>query len=155
MLTKTIKYTDYNGVVREEKFLFNLTKAELMEMQYGTQGGLADIIKKIIETQDVNAIMSMFKEIILKAYGEKSADGKRFIKKASDGHLLADDFAQSEAYSELYMELVGDSNKAAEFINGIIPQDIQIDEKDIPEDIRELQLKVLNAGNANSDTSNK
>lgn len=155
MLTKNIKYTDYNGVEREEKFLFNLTKAELMEMQYGTQGGLADVIKKIIETQDITAIMSMFKEIILKAYGEKSADGKRFVKKAADGHLLADDFAQSEAYSELYMELVGDSNKAADFINGIIPQDIKVDENDIPADIRELQQKVLEAGNNNSDISNK
>ncbi len=155
MLTKKIKYTDYNGVEREENFLFNLSKVELMEMQYGTQGGLADTIMKIIQTQDMPAIIAMFKDLILKSYGEKSADGKRFIKKAPDGHRLADDFSETEAFTELYMELAGDSSKAAAFINGIIPSDIKIDEKDIPADIRELQNKVLGEGTeTDSNTSN-
>ena len=123
MLTKTIKYTDYNGVEREEKFLFNLSKAELMEMELGTSGGLAEMIKKIIETQDSPTIMKIFKDIVLKAYGEKSADGKRFVKIGENGRPLSENFAQTEAYSQLFMELATDSNAAANFIKGIVPVD--------------------------------
>lgn len=128
MITKTIKYTDYNGVEREEKFLFNLTKAELMEMELGTTGGLAEMIKKIIETQDGPTIIKTFKEILLKAYGEKSADGKRFMKIDENGRPLSEAFSQTEAYSQLFMELATDSDAAAKFIKGIIPNDIDMNE---------------------------
>lgn len=124
MLSKNIKYTDYNGVEREETFLFNLSKAELMEMEMGTTGGLAEMIKKIINTQDTPSIMEMFKKIILKAYGEKSADGKRFIKIGPDGTPLSQAFAETEAYSELYMELVSNADSAAKFVNAIIPKEV-------------------------------
>ena len=125
MLTKTIKYTDYNGVEREETFLFNLSKAELMEMELGTTGGLSEIVKKIIDTEDIPSIIRIFKEIILKAYSEKSDDGKRFIKIDENGRPLSLEFSQTEAYSNLFMELSTDSKKAAEFINGIIPNDLK------------------------------
>lgn len=124
MLSKNIKYTDYNGVEREETFLFNLSKAELMEMEMGTTGGLAEMIKKIINTQDTPSIMEIFKKIILKAYGEKSADGKRFIKIGPDGVPLSQAFAETEAYSELYMELVSNADSAAKFVNAIIPKEV-------------------------------
>lgn len=124
MLSKTIKYTDYNGVEREEVFLFNLSKAELMEMEMGTTGGLAEMIKKIINTQDVPQIMKMFKEIVLKAYGEKSADGKRFIKVDENGVPLSKAFSETEAYSTLYMELASDADAAAKFVNAIVPKDV-------------------------------
>ena len=117
MLKKTIKYTDYNGIERTEDFLFNLTKAEIMEMELGTTGGLAEKIQRIVDAQDAPAIMEIFKDIILKAYGEKSPDGKRFIKSKE----LADAFAQTEAYSELFMELATDADAASAFINGIVP----------------------------------
>lgn len=120
MLTKTITYTDYNGVKRTEKFNFNLNKAELMEMQMGTTGGYTAMIEKIIETQDLPALINIFKELVLKSYGVKSDDGKRFIKKDE----LTEAFQQTEAYVELYMELATDAEKAAEFANGIIPQDL-------------------------------
>ena len=120
MLKKSIKYTDYNGVERSEDFYFNLSKAELMEMEMSTAGGLAEMITKIVAAQDQPAIIKLFKELILKAYGEKSADGKRFIK--SDE--LAAAFSQTEAYSELFTELSTDSDKAAEFVNKIIPADL-------------------------------
>jgi hypothetical protein len=126
MLTKIIKYTDYNGVEREEKFLFNLSKAELMEMEMGTTGGLAEMIQTIIQTQDAPKIIEMFKKLILKAYGEKSADGKRFIKTDENGKPLSIAFSQTEAYSELFMELATDDEKAADFVKGIIPADIDI-----------------------------
>lgn len=120
MLKKTITYTDYNGVERTEEFLFNLTKAELSEMELSVNGGMTEWIQQIINTSDNAELVKIFKKIILSAYGEKSVDGKRFIK--SDE--LRDSFAQTEAYSELFMELVGDAGKAAVFINGIIPQDV-------------------------------
>lgn len=120
MLKKTIPYTDYNGTERNETFYFNLSKAELMEMEMGTKGGFAEMLNGIIEAKDAPSIMKVFKEVILKAYGEKSPDGKRFMK--SEEISLA--FEQTEAYSNLFMELVTDADKAAEFINGIIPADV-------------------------------
>lgn len=120
MLKKTITYTDYNGSERTEDFYFNLSKAEVMEMEMGTSGGLAETIKKIVATQDVPAIIKIFKDLVLRAYGEKSLDGKRFIK--SDE--LSTGFSQTEAYSILFMELATDADAAAKFINGIVPADL-------------------------------
>ena len=131
MLKKNIKYTDYNGVEREETFLFNLTKAELMEMEMGTTGGLAEMIQNIVQTEDAPAIIKIFKDIILKAYGEKSADGKRFIKVNDAGAPLSIGFSQTEAYSQLFMELATDADAAANFIKGIIPSDIDISDADV------------------------
>lgn len=119
MLKKPIKYTDYNGMERTEDFWFNLSKAEIMEMELSTTGGLAELIQKIVKEQDAPAIIKIFKDLILKAYGEKSPDGKRFIK--SDEMALA--FSQTEAYSNLFMELATDADAAAEFVNGIVPAD--------------------------------
>ena len=120
MLKKTITYTDYNGVERKEDFYFNLSKAEVMEMELSTTGGLAEMIKRIVAAKDQPAIIKVFKDLILKAYGEKSPDGKRFIKSPE----LSDAFAQTEAYSILFMELATNDEAAAKFINGIVPADM-------------------------------
>lgn len=120
MLKKTITYTDYNGVERTEDFFFNLTKAEIMEMEMGTEGGMSDMISRLVSAQDTPSIIKIFKNILLKAYGEKSPDGKRFIKSKE----LSDSFSQTEAYSILFMELATDSEAAAKFVNGIIPADV-------------------------------
>ena len=120
MLKKTITYTDYDGNERTEDFYFNLTKAEVMEMEMSTSGGMAEMIQRIIAAQDSPAIIKIFKELVLKAYGQKSPDGKRFIK--SDEISTA--FAQTEAYSNLFMELATDADAAAKFVNGIIPADV-------------------------------
>lgn len=138
MLKKTIKYTDYNGVERNEDFYFNLSKAEIMDMQLGKTGGLADFISTLVKTQNVPEIIRIFKEIILKAYGEKSADGKRFMKVDSDGQPLSLGFSETEAFSDLYMELATDSKAAAEFINGIVPSDMQVDEAKQKEVMKDL-----------------
>lgn len=118
MLKKTITYTDYNGNERTEDFYFNLTKAEIMEMEMSTTGGLAEMIKRIVAAQDAPAIIKVFKELILKAYGEKSPDGKKFIKSEE----LSNSFAQTEAYSQLFMELATNADAAADFVNGITPK---------------------------------
>lgn len=120
MLKETIKYTDYNGVERTEDFWFHLSKAELMEWEMGTTGGLTEMIKRIVDAQDAPAIIKIFKELVLKAYGQKSPDGKRFIKSEE----LATEFSQTEAYSQLFMDLATDADKAAAFVNGIMPSDI-------------------------------
>lgn len=121
MLKRTITYTDYNGVERKEDFYFNLSKAELMEMEMSTTGGLAEMIQKVVQAQDAPAIIKIFKDLVLKAYGEKSADGKRFIKSKESREA----FSQTEAYSILFMELATDADAAAKFVNGIVPLDVQ------------------------------
>lgn len=120
MLKKTITYTDYNGVERTEDFYFNLTKAELLEMELTSVGGFSEMVQKIINTKDGPALTAIFKDLILKAYGEKSADGRRFIKNDE----IRDAFSQTEAYSNLFMELATDDNAAAAFINGVMPADL-------------------------------
>lgn len=122
MRKETITYVDYNGEKRTEDHWFNLSKAEIMEMEMSTAGGLAETIQRVVAAQDAPSIIKIFKELILKAYGVKSIDGKKFIKIDQDGHRLADDFAQTEAYSELFMKLATNSDAAAEFVNGIIPE---------------------------------
>lgn len=117
MYAKTITYTDYNGNERTEEFYFNFSTAELAEMEISTKGGLEGEIKYIANEQDGAKIVEWFKKIILKSVGKKSPDGKRFIKSKE----ISDEFAQTEAYSQLFMELAFDAEKGAEFINNIVP----------------------------------
>jgi hypothetical protein len=120
MIKKTIAYVDYNEVERTEDFYFNLTKAEIMEMELSTTGGLAEMIQKDVAAKDAPAIIKVFNDLVLKSYGEKSPDGKRFIK----SEAIAEAFSQTEAYSILFMELATDAEAAAKFVNGIIPADM-------------------------------
>lgn len=120
MLKKTIKYTDYNGVEREEDFYFNLSKAEIAEMELEIPGGMTAMLQRITAAKDTPSLVKIFKDLILRSYGEKSADGKRFIKSAE----LKESFSQTEAYSELFMELATNADSASAFINGIIPADV-------------------------------
>lgn len=118
MLKLTRTYNDYNGVSRTEDFYFNLTQAEITEMEVSVDGGLVEMINRIVAAQDGKQIIALFKDIILRSYGEKSPDGKRFIKNQE----LRDAFSQTEAYSDLFMELATDAQAASDFINGIIPK---------------------------------
>lgn len=124
MYKKTITYTDYNGEERTEDFYFNLSKGELMDMQNSVDGGLEQKIRKITQLKSIPKITEIFKELILASYGEKSDDGRRFIKK-QNGERLADQFAETEAFSQLYVELSTNSDEATAFVNGIIPQDME------------------------------
>ena len=123
MLKKTITYKDLNGVELTEDFYFNLSKTEIMKMELGTVGGLSEAIKIMVAKQDIPAIIKIFDDLILKAYGVKSADNKRFMKVNEYGVKYADIFKETEAYDILFMELATDAEKAAEFINNIIPAD--------------------------------
>lgn len=122
MLKKTIKYTDFNGVEREEPFYFNLTKADLLEMEMSKDGGMGEFIAKVVQTQNQRELMNLFKTFILKAYGEKSDDGKHFYKSEE----ISQKFASTEAYSVLVMELLENKDDAAaKFINGLAPSGTQ------------------------------
>lgn len=122
MLKKTIKYTDYDGNEREEDFYFNLNKAEVTEMELSKQGGLSEYIKRIVAAQDAPSLIELFKELICKSYGEKSLDGKRFVKSKE----LTEEFTQTEAYAELFVELASNAEEATKFVNGIMPKNMNI-----------------------------
>lgn len=121
MLKKIITYTDFNGVEQKEEHYFNFNKAELMDMEMSFNGGFSAKIQEIIKAKNQYQLFQLFKDIVLKAYGVKSEDGKRFIK--SDA--VRKDFEQSEAFSELLFELCSDPNAAAEFVNGVMSQHIK------------------------------
>lgn len=118
MLAKEITYNDYNGVERKETFLFDLSEAEILEMELSTVGGFEQYINKIINAQDTPQLVKIFKELILKAYGVKSDDGRRFIK----NDKLREEFSQTPAYSKLFMELATNAQSAADFVNKIVPE---------------------------------
>ncbi len=120
MYVKTITYTDFDDVERTDKLYFNLTKAELTELQLTTEGGLENHIKKIIQSKDTAEIIKTFKNIITMSYGEKSDDGKHFMK----SHDIVEAFTHTQAYSDLFMELATDEKAATEFLKGIMPKDI-------------------------------
>ena len=120
MLKKTVTYVDYNGVERTEDFYFNLSKAEVTEMELSVEGGFSKMLEEIVKSNDNARILELFKEMVLKAYGEKSADGRRFIKSKE----LSEAFSQTEASSEIFMELAMDEKAAAAFVNGIMPANL-------------------------------
>lgn len=120
MIKKTIKYVDYNGVERTEDFHFNLNKAEIIEMEVNVAGGLTEMINRAITAQDNPTIYKVFKDFLRKAYGEKSPDGKYFLKEDQDGYPLYKKFEQTEAYAVLISEFVTDSKAGAEFFNAVI-----------------------------------
>lgn len=117
MIKKTLTYTDYNGVERTEDYYFNLTEAELVEMELSIDGGMQNKIEKIMNSKDMKQIIEVFKDLILRSYGEKSDDGKRFIKNKE----ITEAFTQTEAYSMLFMKLATDEKEASDFVNGILP----------------------------------
>ena len=121
MLKETRTYTDYDGVERTEDFYFALSKAELAEMELSTDGGMQSMIERIINSKDNKKIVEIFKEILLKSYGEKSDDGKRFVKSPE----LSKAFSETPVYSDMFMELATDEAKASAFIDGILPSDMQ------------------------------
>lgn len=126
MITEKIKYTDFDGLEREEDFQFNLTAHELAKLNFSVSGGMEAKIKKIIEKHDSVEVYKTFEEIIALAYGEKSDDGKRFVKSPE----LSKAFFETNAWEELFMKLFQDANYAADFINRLIPKNIpNIDDK--------------------------
>lgn len=117
MLKKIVTYTDYDGNERTEEFFFNLNKAEVTEMELSTEGGMEKMLKKIIESRDGKRIIEVMKDIVLRAYGEKSPDGRRFIKTPE----MREAFSQTEAYVNVFMELATDAKAASDFVRGILP----------------------------------
>lgn len=120
MVKETRTYTSYNGEEITQDFYFDLNKAELMEMEMETPGGLSNSIRAIMATRNVPEIIKLFKRLILASYGVKSPDGKRFIK----NDQIREEFMQCPAYSDFFMELAFDDDKAAKFVRGIIPADL-------------------------------
>lgn len=124
MYKKEIEYEDFDGNKQKETFMFHYSKAEIVDMNLNIPGGLQAYIERISNTKDTPELVKIFKKLILDAYGELSDDRKKFIK-VRDGHKLAEDFAQTEAYSELFMLLATDAKEAEKFINECIPQSLR------------------------------
>lgn len=148
MYAKTIKYVDYNGNTREETFYFNLSKAELLDLEWRTPGGLENYFKDVISTQNGQKLADTFKMLIEKSYGVKDPEGRRFIK----NEQVLKNFTETEAYVELYMLLATDSKAGAEFINGIFPKDVVEEAKRQHEMADKAGIKLVNATQTSSDT---
>ena len=120
MIKKRITYTDYDGVERTEDFYFNISKSELAEMEMTTAGSFTGALQRMIDAKDVTDLAKTVKFFILKAYGEKTPDGKRFTKSEE----LSTAFSQTPAYDQLFMEIFPNTDMALEFINGLMPAEL-------------------------------
>lgn len=120
MLKRAITYEDFNGNTVTDTFYFNISKTEIIELEVSYEGGLEAMLKKIVETEDRQGLIHEFKKIILLAYGEKSEDGKRFIK----NNELREAFSQTAAFDALFIELATNEDAAATFIKGCLPVDV-------------------------------
>ncbi len=141
MYKKTIKYTDYNGEEREEDFYFNLNKAEIVDMQLSVNGGFDEYIKRITAERDTAKLIKLFKELVLRSYGEKSIDGKRFIKDAEKTL----EFTQTEAFSEFYVLLATNTDEAVAFIKGIFPSSPELNkeiDRIVSEEVKKVEMKT-------------
>lgn len=121
MVKKTITYIDYDGTERTEDFYFNLSEAEVTEMQLSVEGGMRGYIEKIVAAKSQLELVRLFKEILLHSYGKKSLDGRLFVKNEAN----TAEFVASPAYSKIYMELVTDTDAATKFVNALIPANTQ------------------------------
>lgn len=139
MLKKIISYTDYFGNPRNEAFYFNYSQAELLEMDASIEGGLENYLEGIGEKSKSKEIMEFWKKFILDSYGEKSSDGRRFVKSKE----LSVAFSQTEAFNNLFIELCSDPDKAAEFVKGVFPKPISSDQSD------ERSASLLSSDNQN------
>ena len=143
MLKKTITYTDYDGMERTEDFWFNLSKTELTKLDAELPGGLLGVLRKIIDKKDRKALVDFIETLILRSYGEKTLDGKRFVKTPE----MAEEFMQTPAYDELFMSILSDTDSQTNFINGVIPQSMakeieQTDKKQVENALAEQGLHV-------------
>ena len=120
MLKKTIAYIDLNGVERKEDFYFNLSKPEILKMQGSVKGGYDVRLKGIAADLNGNNIMEFFEDLIMRSYGEKREDGRRFMKSEE----ISRSFMETPAYEVLFEELVTNDKVAADFVNSIMPADV-------------------------------
>lgn len=121
MIKKTVTYTDFNGTKRTEAHYFHFSQAELLDMEMSVDGGFAERIQKIVDAKDQKELLKVIKKFVYDAYGVKSDDGRRFQKSVE----IKEAFVESPAYSEIFMELVTNDEAAAEFVNGVIPDDMK------------------------------
>ena len=143
MLKKTITYTDYDGMERTEDFWFNLSKTELTKLDAELPGAVLGVLRKIIDKKDRKALVDFIETLILRSYGEKTLDGKRFVKTPD----MAEEFMQTPAYDELFMSILSDTDSQTSFINGVIPQSMakeieQTDKKQVENALAEQGLHV-------------
>ena len=143
MLKKTITYTDYDGMERTEDFWFNLSKTELTKLDAELPGGVLGVLRKIIDKKDRKALVDFIETLLLRSYGEKTLDGKRFVKTPE----MAEEFMQTPAYDEVFMSVLSDTDSQTSFINGVIPQSMakeieQTDKKQVENALAEQGLHV-------------
>lgn len=120
MIKKTVTYKDFDGNERTEDFYFHLTEQELTEWELSVDGGLSGVLKRIVNSNDSKKIAEIFKDLLIRSYGVKTPDGRGFIKNEE----VLNSFRYTQAFSDIYMELATDDKAAAEFVNGIIPENL-------------------------------
>lgn len=135
MLKREIKFEDFNGNQTSEICYFNISKPEIIELEASYNAGFGNFLQALLESQDNKELVNQFKTIILMAYGEKSEDGKHFLKSEERKQL----FSQSAAYGELFMELASEPDSLLEFVRGIFPKDVVVE-------IDQAQIDALKAG---------
>ena len=120
MIKYTVNYKNFNGDVKSKDLYFDLRKRELLLWETQVPEGMHGILEKAIADGDSGTIARILDDLMLRGYGERSADGESFIK--SDD--IRKRFEQSAAYDQLFIDIMSDPKKAADFFNGMVPSDM-------------------------------
>lgn len=142
MFSDKITYEDFNGNIEVEEVFFNISKMESLELEASYPGGYATYLQQVAESEDPSEVIAAFKDIVKKAYGVKSEDGKRFIK--SDEEFKK--FEESPAYDEFMIKLMSEENYALDFIIGVMPSTEGVTKEAI---LKDAKLNTLGAGKTN------
>lgn len=155
MLAKTITYTDLNGQSQTETLYFNFNQREAAAFIDSIGGDYDAYASKILSTGRVSDIIDFITNILLDAYGQKSEDGKRFIKNAK----IRAEFADSIAFAEITEQFLMDPKFSEEFGQELVSSIKRPTEKAAtkvdPEVLQQLQAGTISVADVVKSINNQ
>lgn len=115
----TIQFENFDGETVSEDLYFHLNIKELQAMEEWPVP-LTKRIADLTNTQDGKKAFELMRDIIEAAYGERSEDGKRFIKNEE----VLKNFTQGLTYDEVIIKFIDGSMDLAKFIEGLLPKKV-------------------------------
>ena len=115
----TVQYQNFDGDLETEDLYFHLNIKELQEME-NWDVPLTKRIAKLTKTEDGKEAFELMRDIVEAAYGERSADGKRFVKNPE----VLKNFTQGLAYDEVIISFIDGTTDLGKFVEGLLPKKV-------------------------------
>lgn len=111
MFKHSVEYVDFNGSDRKEDLYFHLSLPEVTRLEAEIGMGLEDYIKGLTTNQELNTLLAFLERMLLSSYGQKTSDGKSFIK----SQVIREAFEYSQAYAEIFEQVLSNPDLARKF----------------------------------------